>query len=103
MVMLARLKLVPWWKIAQTIVAIVVIWFGSGGLGTLGSIDTTVKSLQAQVVTLQQANESLQAAVEALRELAQAQEKEIQFLKDCLTRPLPWPGSSLCPKPQAKP
>jgi hypothetical protein len=70
---------------------------GDSGFTTL---TTDVQALKAQIATLQSANATLQRALDLANVQLNEAHKQIQFLQECLTRPLPWPGGSLCPKPQ---
>jgi hypothetical protein len=70
----------------------VLFWLQGTGIGIMGGV-------QEKVILLQGENAALKEAVAALRRIVDEQDAKIQFLMDCLTRPLPWPGSSLCPKP----
>lgn len=69
-----------------------LFWFQGTGLNLLGGVNE-------KVVLLQGENAALREAVAALKRVVEEQDAKIVFLMDCLTKPFPWPGSTLCPKP----
>jgi FtsP/CotA-like multicopper oxidase with cupredoxin domain len=90
--------LVQNWRTMLQILAWLLLFFAGGSGFT--TLTTDVQTLKAQIAALQGANATLQRALDLANIQLDEAHKQIQFLQDCLTRPLPWPGGSLCPKPQ---
>lgn len=87
------------WRTALQIIAWVLLFVsGSTGLGHIGAIQDRVAVIQSQLEAVQKQNEALNLLVEALQRENALLRERIEFLQECLTRPLPWPGGTLCPK-----
>ena len=85
------------WRTVLQIVAWVLL-FVSGSTG-LTTVTNEVAALKAQITALQSANETLQLALDLANMQLDDAQQQLQFLMDCLTKPLPWPGGQLCPRP----
>lgn len=89
-----------WRTVLQTIAWTLLFISGSTGLGHIGAIQDRVKTIQSQLEAVQKQNEALSLLAEALQRENTLLRERIEFLQECLTRPLPWPGGTLCPKPK---
>jgi hypothetical protein len=89
------------WRTVLQILAWLLL-FLAGGSG-FTTITTDVQALKVQITALQSANATLQHALDLANMQLDDAKQQIRFLQDCLTRPLPWPGGSLCPKLSEKP
>jgi outer membrane murein-binding lipoprotein Lpp len=92
-----------WRTVLQTIAWVLLFIAGGSSLGGIGADMTALKN---QVQTLTSLNEALQQTVSAqstviehLKSQIDELRKENEFLMECLTNPMPWPGGQLCPKP----
>ncbi len=86
------------WRTVLQIIAWVLL-FISGGTGVT-TITDEVQALKVQVESLRAANETLQRALDLVNMQLDDAQQQLRFLMDCLTKPLPWPGGHLCPKPR---
>lgn len=78
------------WRTLLAILAWLILFVtGSAGFGNIGTVSNNVQALQRQV-------EDLQRLVQAQQSIIQLQQEKIEFLTECLSRPLPWPGGRLC-------
>lgn len=75
-----------WRTVFQIIAWVLLFASGSTGLGSLSS----------QVGAIQKQNEALNLLVESLQRENALLRERIEFLQECLTQPLPWPGGKLC-------
>lgn len=89
-----------WRTLLQIIAWILLLITGSTGLGQVGSIQDRVAVIQSQLEAVQKQNGALSLLVESLRRENDLLRERVEFLKECLTKPLPWPGGTLCPKPK---
>lgn len=85
-----------WRTVLQIIAWLLLFINGSTGFTTVTS---EVQALRAQIDALQSANETLQRALDLANMQLDDAHRQLQFLLDCLTKPLPWPGGQLCPRP----
>ncbi len=69
----------------------------AGGVG-LGELNSEVLTLKAANHALVQAIEAQTRVIDQLRGEVARLAEENAFLRECLSRPLPWPGGALCPK-----